>query len=140
MYYRVHAFTRMYTRAHGLSPLTNAMETHVKLMSNQCLPHLSALDYICLPMVSGVDEWGVHPCKRVCILSCLVGIRLFGVCPFPFYRTPNQCRLRRRLSSQSLSRRADRIPYSLQANTVVLGALRRAGSLRSLNALPRVLF
>ncbi|PBK97139.1 hypothetical protein ARMGADRAFT_1061548 [Armillaria gallica] len=67
VYYCVHAFTRMYTRVHGVSPLTNIMETHVKPMSNKCIPHLSALDYICPPMVSSADAWGVHLCKRVYI-------------------------------------------------------------------------
>ncbi len=73
----------MCTRVHGVSLLTNVMETHVKPMSNQCLPHLSALDYICLPMVSSADEWGVHPCKCMYIhvkLSRLVSIGLFGAC------------------------------------------------------------
>ncbi len=75
----------MYTRLHGCTPvyMTNVMEIHVKPMSNKCIPHLSALDYIHLPVESSADEQGVHPCKHVYIcvkLSCLVSIGLFGAC------------------------------------------------------------
>ncbi len=68
-------------------------------MSNKCIPHLSALDYICLPMVSSADEWGVHPCKRVYIrvklMSNCHALSAFGISEraavlglrFSFYRT-----------------------------------------------------